>query len=178
MHLWKVIGAVTAMIIVSMIPYEYYRDYSKYLIIGVILLLVITFLFAPKVKGAARWIDLGFLRFQPSELAKLVLIIHLAGMIERKGKLIGDFNNGLRYTLVWVVMVSFLVLIQPNISTSAIIVFTSFMLLYVGGCRLKHLLATSGVIGVAGFAMMMMFTHFSKTLQTTSISLIMSSSFG
>jgi cell division protein FtsW len=158
-HLWKVIGAVAAMIIVSMIPYEYYREYSKYFLIGIILILLITFLFAPKVKGASRWIDLGFLQFQPSELAKLVLIIHLAGMMERKGKLIGDFNNGLRYALVWIIAVSALVLVQPNVSTSAIIILTSFILLYVGGCRLKHLLATSGVIGAAGVAIMMMFTH-------------------
>ncbi len=159
LHIWKVVGAIAAMIIVSMIPYDIYRDYSKYLLVGIILLLMFTFLFATKVKGAARWIDFGILQFQPSELAKLVLIIHLAGMIERKGKLISDFNNGLRYALVWVIMVSFLVLIQPNISTSAIIVLTSFVLLYVGGCRFNQLLATSGVIGAAGVAVMMMFTH-------------------
>ena len=159
MHLWKVIGAMAALIIVSMIPYEYYKQYSKYFLLGIILVLVITFLFAPKVKGAARWIDLGILRFQPSELAKLVLIMHLASMLERKGKLMSDFSNGFRYTLVWIFMVSGLVLIQPNVSTSAIIVLTSFILLYVGGARFSHLTATSGIVGAVGVAVMMMFTH-------------------
>jgi cell division protein FtsW len=159
MHLWKVIGAMAALIIVSMIPYEYYKLYSKHLLVGVILILLITFLFSPKIKGAARWIDLGVLQFQPSELAKLILIIHLANMMERKGKLISDFGNGFRYALVWIFIVSFLVLIQPNVSTSAILVLTSFILLYVGGCRLSHLAATSGIVGVAGFGVMMLFTH-------------------
>jgi len=159
LHLWKVIGAMAAFLIVSMVPYEYYKQYSKHLLLGVILILLITFLFASKVKGAARWIDLGILKFQPSELAKLVLIIHLTKMMELKGKLIADFNNGFRYALVWIFIVSLLVLIQPNVSTSAIIILTSFILLYVGGCRLSHLMATSGIIGAAGIAAVMMFAH-------------------
>ncbi len=158
-HVWKVIGAIGALIIVSLIPYDFYKKYSKHLLIGILIVLVATFLFAPKLKGAARWIDLGLLRFQPSELAKLILIIHLAQLLERKGELIKDFKHGFKYAVFWVVVVSGLVLIQPNVSTSMIIVLTSFTLLYVGGSRVKHLLGTTGAIAAVGGAVMLLFSH-------------------
>jgi len=158
-HISKMVLAIMIGIIFSIIPYQYYRKYSKQVLLGVILILVLTVLFAPKFKGAARWIDLGFIRFQPSELAKLVLFMHLAGMIERKGKLIEDFQNGFKYTLIWIFAVAGLVVIQPNISTAMIIVFSSFALLFIGGSKFKHIAATLGIASIAGAGIMMLFSH-------------------
>lgn len=158
-HFWKVIIAIAAMIIFASIPYEYYKRYSKYSVLGVVLLLIFTFLFADKVKGAARWIDLGFIQFQPSDLAKIVLIMHLSFLLEKKSEIVQDFKNGLVYLLFWVVVVGGLVLIQPNFSTSMIIILTSFTLLYVGGARLKHIILTLGGTAGVGFGLMMLFAH-------------------
>ena len=158
-HIAKMVLAILIGITFSIIPYQYYRKYSKNVLIGVIVILILTILFAPKFKGAARWIDLGIIRFQPSELAKLVLFMHLAGMIERKGKLIEDFQNGFKYTLIWIFAVAGLVVIQPNLSTAVIIVFSSFTLLYVGGSRFKHIASTLGIASIAGAGIMMLFTH-------------------
>ncbi len=158
-HIGKIIVALGAGVIFSIIPYETYKEYSKPLLFGVIGLLILTVLLAPKFKGAARWIDLGIIRFQPSEIAKLVLFMHLAGMIERKGKLLQDFKHGFRYTLVWIFLVAGLVMLQPNLSTSMIIVFTSFTLLYIGGSKLSHIAATLGSTVIAGIAAMMIFPH-------------------
>ena len=158
-HIIKMMLAVLIGIVFSIVPYQYYSKYSKQALLGVIFLLLLTLLFAAKYKGAARWINLGFVRFQPSELAKLVLFMHLAGMIERKGKLIQDFQNGFKYTLIWIFAVAGLVLIQPNLSTAMIIIFTGFTLLFVGGAKLKHIAATLGVAAVASGGLMMLFNH-------------------
>ncbi len=158
-HIVKMVLALLIGITFSIIPYQYYSKYSKQALIGVIVVLIITIIFAPKFKGAARWIDLGIIQFQPSELAKLVLFMHLAGMIERKGKLIEDFKNGFKYTLIWIFIVALLVAIQPNLSTAVIIVFTSFTLLYIGGSKFKHISATLGAASVAGAGLMMLFSH-------------------
>lgn len=158
-HLWKIFAAIAVMIIFALIPYEYYKKYSKQAILGIVLLLIITLLVAPKLKGAARWIDLGFIQFQPSDLAKIILIMHLAVLIEKKNDIIHDFKNGLVYLLFWVFLVGGLVLVQPNLSTSMIIVFTSFTLLYVGGARFKHIAFTLGGAATVGFLMMMLFAH-------------------
>jgi len=158
-HIAKMVLALLMGIVFSIIPYQYYREYSKQVLLGVIVILILTVLFAPKFKGAARWIDLGIIRFQPSELAKLVLFMHLAGMIERKGKLIEDFQNGFKYTLIWIFAVAGLVVVQPNLSTAMIIVFTSFTLLYIGGSRFKHIATTLGITSMAGAGLMMLFSH-------------------
>ncbi len=157
-HLWKVIVALGALIIASIIPYDNYKRFSKYMLLGVILLLIIT-LFAPEVKGASRWIDFGIFKFQPSELAKIVLIIHLAFMIERKDEDILNLKNGFVYPMVWVFLVACLILIQPNVSTSIIIISISLMMLYVGGARLKHILGVVGSAGAFASLGILMFSH-------------------
>ncbi len=158
-HIGKMVFAIIVGIVFSIIPYQYYNKYSKQALLVVIVMLVLTVLLAPKFKGAARWINLGLFRFQPSELAKLVLFMHLAGMIERKGKLIQDFKNGFSYTLIWIFAVSGLVVLQPNLSTAMIIVFTSFTLLYIGGGKFKHIASTLGATSLTGFGLMMLFAH-------------------
>ncbi|MBU2494416.1 MAG: putative lipid II flippase FtsW [Bacteroidetes bacterium] len=158
-HLWKVIIAFVALVVFASIPYENYKKHSKILILGIIFLLLLTLIIAPKVKGASRWIDLGFVQFQPSELAKIIIVMHLASMIERKDELIKDFQKGFLLTMVWIVIVAGLVLIQPNVSTSAIIVLLSFTILFVGGARLKHVLGTLGGAAAFGGIVMMIFSH-------------------
>jgi len=132
----------------SKIPYDKYREYSKLFLYIIIVVLVLTFLFAPRVKGAQRWINLGFIQFQPSEAAKVLLLIHLSVMLERMGDGLKDFKKGLKFPLIWVVIVSALVLIQPNVSTSLIIVMTSFVLIYIAGARKTHIL---GIVAPAIF---------------------------
>lgn len=145
-HISKVIFASAAFVLFAVIPYKYYKEISKYMLMGIILALIYT-LFSPAVKGASRWMNLGFMSFQPSEFAKIFLLIHLAVLIEKKGEMIKDFNNGLLYMLLWIGVVSLLIFIQPNVSTTIIVVSTSFILLFVGGARISHL---SGIIGSVG----------------------------
>lgn len=171
-HLWKVVFAVVLMVIFSKIPYDFYRKYSKYLIYLTIVILVATFLFAPKIKGASRWIDLGFFQFQPSEAAKVVLLMHIAVLMERMGDKIIDFKNGLVYPLFWIFIISGLILIQPNVSTSAIIAMTAFTLLYVGGAKFKHLFAIVGSGGGLVLSAAMLFKHSRERLMDYANSLI------
>lgn len=165
-HMWKVLVAVGLMIAAWNIPYGFYKKYSKQAMLVTIVLLVLTFLMAPKTKGAARWIDLGFFQFQPSELAKLILIIHLAKLIEKKAELLQSFNDGYRYVVVWIFVVAGLVLIQPNVSTALIIVMLGFTILFVAGARMKHILSTMAVAGVCAGSVMMLFAHSRERILT------------
>lgn len=158
-HLTKVILGLGIVVIFAVIPYEFYRDYSKPAIIGTLLLLLITLLFAPKIKGAARWIDIGLLQFQPSELAKLVLVLHLSNLIVRKGDRMKSFHEGLIYALFWVFLTVGLVILQPNVSLSIIILAASFILLYVGGAGFKHLASITLPAFIVGGSVAMLFSH-------------------
>ena len=158
-HLWKVFVAIIAMVVCSQIPYDKYRDHSKKLLFFIISVLVLTFLFAPKVKGASRWIEIGSFQFQPSEVAKVFLIMHLAMMIERMGDDLKDFRNGFVFPLIWIGIISGLVMIQPNVSTSLIIVITSFALLFAAGARMKHIFGIIFSTSFVAAGAIMLFKH-------------------
>lgn len=156
-HLLKVFIGLFCLLVFCFIPYELYKQTSKWALIGAVLLLIITLFVAPNIKGAGRWLDLGFITVQPADIAKLVLIIHLAALIEQKQEFINDFKKGFLYAFIWVLLVSGLIFIQPNVSTAILVVLISLILLYVGGAKLKHIAATSflAVIAAGGFAMLL-----------------------
>ncbi len=159
LHLVKVIVGILVIIGVALIPYDYYKKYSKQALIGVIFLLLLTFFFGVKIKGAHRWIGWGIMKFQPSELAKLVLIIHLSKLLVMKEENINSIRNGLGYLLFWVLLVAVLIYLQPNVSTSIIIVFTSFVLFYVGGVNFTKLMKVAVPLAISGSVLAMLFSH-------------------
>lgn len=171
-HLWKVVAAIVAMIICAYIPYDRYRNYSKKLLFLIIAALVLTFIIGAKVKGAQRWIDFGFFQFQPSEAAKVILIMHIALMIERMGDDLHDFKKGFIFPLIWVGIISGLVLIQPNVSTSLIIAITSFAILFVAGARIKHIAAIIVPVFGALSVVIMIFKHSRERVLTYAESLL------
>ena len=158
-HITKVVLAFGALILFAMIPYEFYKKLSVKAIFGVVGLLLITFIIAPDIKGAGRWINLGLFSFQPSEVAKIILIIHLAHWIDVKKDKLTDLKQGFMYPFTWVMVIAGLVFIQPNVSVSTIIVILSYTILFVGGVRLKHLFLSLAAVGFTAGIFTMMFSH-------------------
>jgi cell division protein FtsW len=158
-HLIKVFIGLFCLIAFCFIPYEIYKYYSKWALIAIVGVLILTLFFAPNIKGAGRWLDLGIITVQPADIAKLVLIIHLAALIEQKQEFINDFKKGFLYAFIWIMLVSSLIFIQPNISTGFLLVIISLILLYVGGAKIKHIALSSlfSMMFAGGFAML--FTH-------------------
>ncbi len=158
-HLFKVAAGIIVMGIFCIIPYEVYKNISKIALIAIIFVLIYTLFFAPQVKGAGRWLSLGFTTIQPADIAKIILIIHLSNLIATKQDVIKDLKNGYIYFLVWVLVVAGLVFIQPNVSNAALIIIISLTMLYVGGARLKHILVSYGALLLAGGSVAMIFSH-------------------
>ena len=152
------------MAIFSFIPYEWYKKISKPVILVTVLLLIITLIFAPQVKGAGRWLNLGFITIQPADIAKLVLIVHLAYLLEKKRDDILDFRNGFMYLFIWVIIIAGLIFIQPNVSTAVLIVVISLTMLYVGGARLKHILLSSLSLIIVSGSFAMLLSHSRKRI--------------
>lgn len=158
-HLIKVFFGLFFLIAFCFIPYEIYKYYSKWALIAIAVVLVLTLFLAPNIKGAGRWLDLGFISLQPADIAKLILIIHLAALIEQKEEFINDFKQGYLYAFIWVMIIAGLIFIQPNISTGVLLVIISLTLLYVGGAKFKHIAVSSlfSLMAAGGFAML--FSH-------------------
>jgi rod shape determining protein RodA len=131
---WFMIACAAYVTIVA-VGYEKLMDLA-YPIYGVtLLLLLLTLLVAPEIKGAQRLIPLGFIRFQPSEFAKISLIIVLTKYLSRYPPLsLKPFLGGIGVGLP----VLFLVLIQPDVGSGMVYVVIILSMLFVAGPPLKY----------------------------------------
>ena len=163
-HLSRVAIGLLVMAIFSFIPYESYKRFSKLAVMGAALLLFITLLIAPQVKGSGRWLSFGIVTIQPADIAKLILIIHLAYLIEKKGDVLLDFKKGFMFLFIWVLIIAGLIFIQPNVSTAALIVIISLTMLYVGGAKLKHIFLSSLSLILAAGSFAMILPHSRKRI--------------
>ncbi len=98
--------------------------------------------------GATRWVAIGPLTFQPSELAKLTLLLYVADLLERRSHVIADRRRSLHPVLLVSVPVVGLVFVQPDLGTSIILAAVVIAALLVAGVPMKPLLGT-GLIGAA-----------------------------
>ena len=92
------------------------------------------------VNGARRWIGGGLVSFQPSEFAKLGLVIYLAAILAARGDRITSLVRGLVPLCAPVVAMALLILIEPDVGTSSLIVFTAFAMFFAAGARIDHLI--------------------------------------
>jgi cell division protein FtsW len=134
-----------------------YRFWQKLALPGMILSLVLLILvFIPplgvRYGDASRWIVVGPISIQPTEITKLVFIIYLAALLERKGETIGDFRKSVMPFLVIVAVISILVALQPDIGTLFIITAIAGAMVFTAGFRLRHLL----MIALAGAAVFLL----------------------
>ncbi|AFH49910.1 Cell division membrane protein FtsW [Ignavibacterium album JCM 16511] len=158
-HLIRVLIALVAMIGFSFIPYEIYKSVSKPLILFAVGLLIFTLLFAPEIKGAGRWLSIAGITFQPADIAKFLLIIHLSAMLEKKSDYLYDFRNAFVPMFIWVVGIAGLILIQPNISNGLLIIAIALTMMFVGGIHFKHIFLSSATMALSGGAIAMIFSH-------------------
>lgn len=97
------------------------------------------------VSGARRWIGAGSFSLQPSEFAKLGLVLYLAAALAGRGERITSLTRGLAPLCIPVFFTAMLVLIEPDIGTSSLIVFTAFSMFFAAGARIAHLLMVISV---------------------------------
>lgn len=134
---WAGLGLV-AMGVMMSFDYHKLKKYTAIAMIVCIPLLLLVFAF-PGVNGAQRWIQLGPLSFQPSELAKYVVVLFLAKCLEVKGEGVKDFFTGIVPYLCVSGVFAVLVLAEKNLSIASVIMIVTFIVLFAAGGRNKHL---------------------------------------
>ena len=92
--------------------------------------------------GATRWIHIGPISFQPSELAKLTIVIYLAAWVEKKKGDLHDFYFGILPSLCIIALFAALILSQPDFGTMLVVIFVSAIMLFTAGINLKYFFAT------------------------------------
>ena len=93
------------------------------------------------VNGARRWIGAGAVSLQPSEFAKLGLVLYLAAILSVRGEQIKSLTRGLGPLMFVTVLMAGLVLAEPDMGPASLLVFTTFAMLFAAGARWEHLVA-------------------------------------
>lgn len=146
-HLKRLIVGMMAMFLFIFMDYRKLKSVAPFLMIGSILLLFATKIIY-MVKGVsfpARWLDLGFFTVQTSDLARFSLIVYLAYYIDKKRDKLKEFYEGFIPPIVLMAAILGTIVIQPDFSTAVVIGFIGFAMLFIGGARLPHIIATSAV---------------------------------
>ncbi|MEC7871866.1 MAG: putative peptidoglycan glycosyltransferase FtsW [Candidatus Neomarinimicrobiota bacterium] len=158
-HLKRMIIGIIAMFFFTVTDYRKLKAVAPYLIILSILLLLMTKLIYV-IRGssaAARWLNLGFLSIQTSDIARFSLIIYLAFYIDKKRNQIKEFYSGIAPPLFIMAIILSLIVIQPDFSTAAILGLIGFIMLFIGGAKISHLAAAStGALTIMIPVMLMM----------------------
>jgi cell division protein FtsW len=140
-----------AFFVSSRIPHAKWYRWAPFALFSVLTMLVLVMIpgVGARVGGAQRWINLGFFRFQPAELAKLVGVIFVARQLVRHQRELHDFRKGVIAPVALLLPVMALLLIQPDFGSTALLAGTTFILMYIAGVRSLYLFG--GLFG-GGFA--------------------------
>lgn len=139
-HLIYVAVGLAGMIIVSRMDYAVLKRHPYIIITICIFLVLLVYSGIGVVKnGARRWINLGMLTFQPSELLKYGFVIYMAYLVSKSQEKIGSFKNGFLPGVVVVGIISVILLKEPDFGTTVLLVFTFLSLYFIAGTRLSYL---------------------------------------
>ncbi len=156
----QIIGATigtAGLLVAQRIDYSLWRKYSVQLM-GLALLLLFLVLVLPasltEVNGSRSWIRFGegvfgLFSIQPSEIAKLAIIIYFADWLSRRGEKLGNVSYGLIPFAVMLGLVCGLVMLEPDLGTTVVIVMIAGMIYFAAGANLWHIAGAAGLGGVA-----------------------------
>ena len=137
---------------------DYYRWRTlawPLLLVTVVLLLIPVLPFTKgisgTINGARRWVELGPVSFQPSELARIAVVVWCAMLAAKKGKQVREFKKGMLPFLVVLGLVSFLILLQPNLSMATLVALLGGLVLFAAGAKIGHFILLSGLAAILVF---------------------------
>ncbi len=138
---WVIVG-ILFLFLVSKFNYRWYQKLDRIIIFLVLLSLCAVYFpgISRQIRGTYRWITLGSFRFQPSELAKIGLIIYLSSSLIRKKDKLNSFVNGFLPFFIIISLIFLLVAMEPDLSSAIIIATVGFAVLYAGRAKISHIL--------------------------------------
>ena len=151
-------GALPGLVIFLIASKVNYKHWKKLALPGLILAIILLIaVFIPGLGfaygGASRWIKISTFIFQPSEMVKLAFIVYLASWLEKRTEKGLDLSYGFLPFLLVLGVISFLIILQPDVGTMIIIGATAILVYWVAGGKLTHLLSLS-LLGAGLFALL------------------------
>lgn len=149
--MYLVVGLIVA-VVTSSVDYRIWRNHPSltYVFLAVVLvLLVAVFGFKP-INGSHRWISLGPIRLQPSELAKLITVIVVSVWLDKAAWRVELFMRGAFWPAVIIGIIALPILLEPDFGSVMVVGLVGFTLMFIAGVRLKHM-APFALLGLGVF---------------------------
>jgi len=141
---WGLIG-ITGLFLISKIKYTFWEKIANPLFLGTVILLVLVLIpgFSSKLLGARRWLTFGPISFQPSEFIKLSLAVYLSK--------VASYDKKLLSYLIPLIAVSTLIMLQPDLGTTIVILALGLVQLFVSGVNPFYLGGLTAIAGIIGY---------------------------
>ena len=127
--------ALIVMLVIAQIPPRIFKLYSPYLMALGVILLILVYFFGSYGGGAKRWLDIGIIRFQPSEIMKVIVPIAIASILSEKN--IPPRLGPVLLSLLAIFLIGFLIYKQPDLGTAILIVSSGIYVLFFAGVRIQ-----------------------------------------
>lgn len=141
---WAGVG-LAAMLVVMNIPYTVYK--KLFFPVALLSFLSLILVYIPPIgltiREASSWLQIGPFTIQPSEFAKIGLIIYLAGLISKKGERLRNFKTGLLPAVLVTGAFFIVIALQPDFGTATILLLTAILVIFAGGAHIKHIFMLS-----------------------------------
>lgn len=139
-----IVGVILAFV-AARTDYQVWRRLAWPLIGATVMALLIPFVpglrgFAPEINGTRRWLDLKLFTLQPSEFAKLAVVVWTAMLAAKKGERIREFRKGLVPFTVIVAPIALLILLQPHLSNALLVLLLAGIVMFAAGAKIGHFL--------------------------------------
>lgn len=151
--IWAIIGSV-GLVVMANFDYRKLKQFAWPLYVFNIVLLLIVLFFGDSVNGAKRWLRFGGFSFQPTEFTKIIMIIFYAALLSETYKLVGKLKTLFVYA-VFLGVVAFLIMLQPHMSCTILIIASVGIMLFVAGLKWSHIITLGSLAGVGAFFLAM-----------------------
>jgi cell division protein FtsW len=155
-HLAHLALGLAALVVVLRLRVRLWEKAGPYLLllgIGLLVLVLVPGLGA-HINGSSRWLKLGLINLQPSELMKLFMVVYVAGYLVRKQDEMRNFTQGIAMVSLVVAVIGTLLLMEPDLGTVVVITLTVLAMLFLGGVRFWHF----ALVLIAGLGGMVLLT--------------------
>lgn len=150
-HLVHLVIALTLMALVMRIKLGLLERVGPLLLLAGLALLVVVLLpgVGTTVNGSTRWLRLGLMNVQPSELMKVFMLIYVSGFLVRKQEVLSQFTEGVLVIGVVLAVTGVLLLAEPDLGTLVVITLTTMAMLFLAGIRFRYFLLFLAVAAIA-----------------------------
>ncbi len=135
---WMVLG-FGLLLVGSLIDYGQWKRWVPLIVVGCVAGLLLVLGIGPQINGARRWLAFGFFSIQPTEMAKLAVVLYLAAFLSNPQRRVTDWQRGFLPPVAIVGMICGLIVVEPDLGSTVVISLVLVGMMYLAGARVRHL---------------------------------------